>query len=230
MSKKLSADFYLNEQLDFDRELIKYRYETIKPYFKVGNALELGCGDGEMTRYLINDFLHLTTVDGSRELLDVIPEYTNHTKVHSYFETFEPNAKYETIILEHILEHVDDPVHIMCLAKEWLKDNGVMICGVPNANSIHRLAAVKMGLLKSPTELNARDHSLGHQRVYDFDSFERDIRSAQLNIIAKGGVFLKPLSNVQIEKDWTKEMMDGFHELGKDFPNIAAEIYCICNV
>ena len=55
--------------------------------------------------------------------------------------------------MEHILEHVDNPIDIMIRAKEWLSDNGVMILGVPNALSIHRLVAVKMGLLKAPNEL-----------------------------------------------------------------------------
>ena len=43
-----------------------------------------------------------------------------------------------------------------------------------------------------------------------------------------GGVFLKPLTNSQIEKWWTEEMMDAFYELGKEYPEIAAEIYAVC--
>lgn len=181
-----------------------------------------------MTQYLVNDFKTLTTVDGSKELLDTIPEYPNHTKVHSYFENYNPDKKFDTIILEHILEHVDNPVHIMELAKRWLKDDGVMVCGVPNANSIHRLVAVKMGLLNKATDLNSRDHALGHQRVYTLETFKKDIKKSGLKIISEGGVFLKPLSNSQIEEGWTNEMIEGFYELGKDFPELAAEIYCIC--
>jgi hypothetical protein len=43
-----------------------------------------------------------------------------------------------------------------------------------------------------------------------------------------GGVFLKPLSNGQIQDHWTTAMVEAFFELGKDFPEIAGEIYAIC--
>ena len=130
--------------------------------------------------------------------------------------------------MEHILEHVDNPIDIMIRAKEWLSDNGVMILGVPNALSIHRLVAVKMGLLKAPNELNERDYQLGHQRVYSMETFIKDIKEAGLTIIEKGGVFFKPLSNGQIETNWNDNMIEGFYELGKDFPENAAEIFVVC--
>ena len=91
--------------------------------------------------------------------------------------------------MEHILEHVDEPVNLIKKAKNWLVDDGVILIGVPNAFSIHRLAAVKMGLLKSPFELNERDFKLGHQRVYSLDALENDIYKANLKIIEKGGIF-----------------------------------------
>ena len=181
-----------------------------------------------MTQYLINDFEHLTSVDGSKQLLEMIPFYKNHTKIHSFFENYKPEKKFNTIVMEHILEHVDNPVEIMNLAKSWLAEDGVMLLGVPNALSIHRLAAVKMGLLKTPDELNERDYQLGHQRVYYMETFIKDIETAGLKIIKSGGVYFKPLSNGQIENNWNEEMIDGFYELGKDFPENCAEIYAIC--
>jgi 2-polyprenyl-3-methyl-5-hydroxy-6-metoxy-1,4-benzoquinol methylase len=223
-----SSDWYLKEQLDFDRKLIHYRHKTIKKFIQGPIGLELGPAEGEMTKYLINDFEYLTSVDGSLELLKKIPYYKKHKKVHSLFEDYKPEKKFNTIIMEHILEHVDDPVKIMKSASNWLADNGVIILGVPNAFSIHRLAAVKMGLLQSPFELNERDFKLGHQRVYSMNTLLDDIHKTDLKIIEKGGVFFKPLSNSQIEKNWSQEMMDGFYQLGYDFPENSAEIYVIC--
>ena len=96
-------DWYKDKQLDFDRELISYRYLSIKEYFKGPSCLELGPADGVQTQYLVNDFEHLTIVDGSKTLLDSIPNTSNLSKVHSLFEDYEPNAKFNTIILVTII-------------------------------------------------------------------------------------------------------------------------------
>lgn len=85
-----------------------------------------------------------------------------------------------------------------------------------------------MGLLKHPCELNARDLALGHRRVYTRATFIKDIEDAGLHVVESGGVFFKPLSNQQIQLQWTEEMTQGFYELGKDFPEYASEIYAIC--
>lgn len=224
------SDWYIQEQLDFDRRLIRYRYQTLKPHLRGPRGLELGPAEGEMTQYLVNDFESLTIVDGSRELLAQIPERDNLSKVWSLFEDYQPERRVDTIIMEHILEHVDEPVALLSRAKYWLEPGGKLLLGVPNGHSIHRLAAVKMGLLSHPCELNQRDHSLGHRRVYTPESFRLDIENAGAQVEKMGGVFFKPLSNGQIEKHWTEEMIQGFFELGLDFPEFAAEIYAVCSV
>jgi 2-polyprenyl-3-methyl-5-hydroxy-6-metoxy-1,4-benzoquinol methylase len=222
------SDWYLKEQLDFDKRLIRLRYQTLKPYLKGPNGLELGPAEGEMTQFLVNDFEELTVVEGSGELLLQIPTRPNLRKVHSLFEDFKPLQQYNTIIMEHILEHVDRPVALLIKVKEWLMPGGRILIGVPNGNSIHRLVAVKMGLLKQQCELNSRDHSLGHRRVYTPDTLRAELQEAGLHLVEMGGVFFKPVSNKQIQENWTEEMIQGFYQLGKDFPENAAEIYAVC--
>ena len=48
-----------------------------------------------------------------------------------------------------------------------------------------------------------------------------------LEIEAFGGYWLKPLSNGQIEQDWTPQMVEAFMKLGERYPDIAAEIYVV---
>lgn len=222
------SKWYIDEQLDFDKRMIRYRYETIRPKFIGDSCLELGPAEGEMTQFLLDDFKKLTVVEGSSKLLEKIPDAPKLVKVNSLFEDYRPSELFDTIILEHVLEHVDDPVSLLSIVKKWLSPNGRLFLGVPNANSIHRLAAVKMGLLSEPSQLNSRDISLGHRRVYTQASFIQDIEESGLCVIEKGGVYFKPLSNRQIEDNWNEEMIQGFFELGRDFPDFAAEIYAIC--
>lgn len=222
------SDWYLKEQLDFDKRLIRFRYQTLKPHMQGPDGLELGPAEGEMTQFLVDDFQRLTIVDGAADLLMQIPERIGLVKVHSLFENFLPQQQFNTIVLEHILEHVADPVDLLSRVRGWLAPGGRVLLGVPNGNSIHRLAAVKMGLLNHCCDLNSRDIALGHRRVYTQKTLVEDIERAGLVLREIGGVFFKPLSNQQIQDNWSEEMIQGFYELGKDFPENAAELYAVC--
>ena len=67
----------------------------------------------------------------------------------------------------------------------------------------------------------------GHRRVYDLNTLQEDFLNAGLKVICAGGYWLKPLSNSQIEKDWSKEMIEAFLKLGEKYPDIAGEIYVV---
>jgi 2-polyprenyl-3-methyl-5-hydroxy-6-metoxy-1,4-benzoquinol methylase len=222
------ADWYLNQQLDIDKQLIQFRYESQKPHLLGPKGLELGPAEGEMTKYLLQDFNELTIVDGAAELLAHIPDAPNLKKVHSLFEDFKPPELFNTVIMEHILEHVDNPSHILGLAKKWLAPGGRLLVGVPNGNSFHRLLGVQMGLLKNQCDLNERDHAVGHRRVYTQASLRKEIEGAGYEVIHMGGIFFKTLSNKQMQEQFSPELLRGFFELGKMFQENSSDIYAIC--
>ena len=224
------ASWYSTKQLDFDRRMIGFRHDKLRPHLVGPEGLELGPADGEMTRLLLPGFRRLTVVDAAADLLAKIPEHVNLIKVNSLFEDFDPHQSFNTVLMEHILEHVVDPGGLLRRAAVWLAPRGKLLVGVPNGSSVHRLAAVKMGLLSEPCELTPRDLALGHRRVYTPETFRTEIERAGLRIVEFGGVFFKPLSNQQMQDHWTEEMIRGFYELGKDFPQLAAELYAVCVV
>lgn len=221
------AGFYDHQQLGFDLRLVLMGYQQFKPFFKGNLGLELGPATGYMTNLLHEDFENLVIVEGSESLLKQVPEYTNVTKIHSLFETYSPNLKFDTIILNHVLEHIENPTDLLKRIFNWMKDDGVAIVGVPNAKSFHRLAAVKMGLLKSEYELNERDNKLGHYRVYDFIQLREHVRKAGFKISYEGGVFLKFLSNDQIEKCLNDKIIDAYFCMGNEFKENSAEIFVV---
>lgn len=223
-----SASFY-EQYLNTDFKQSEFVYRSIKPYFKGQLALELGPASGYMTKALVNDFKQLHLVEGSQYLIDQIPDYANVTKHCSMFEDFDTDLRFDTIIMSHVLEHIEQPVPVLQKIMTWLVSDGIFIVSVPNARSIHRMVAVKMGLLKTEYTLNERDHSLGHYRVYDTATLVADIQHAGFKVLHTGGSFLKPLSNGQIEQYWTPEMVEGFFEVGKNFPENCAEIFVVCS-
>lgn len=223
-----ASSWYLEKQLEIDRRLIRFRYQTLKPHLRGPEGLELGPAEGVMTQLLLRDFDRLTVVDGSAALLSHVPDAPNLVKVHTLFEEFHPDREFDTIIADHVLEHVEQPVSMLRRMHSWLAHHGRIVVGVPNAHSIHRLVAVKMGLLKHPCELNARDAATGHRRVYTPAALQQDLAAGGFRIIEMGGVFFKPVTYAQIQDHWTEEMIQGFFELGKDFPEHAADLYAVC--
>lgn len=216
----------------FQGKLTYYSAMTLSQFFCGTKVLELGCADGFMTSILCSHFDSVVSIDASAKYVrQAQGKLGNKARFYvTLFEDFEIEERFDTIICAHVLEHVANPVLILQKTRNWLNKDGRILIAVPNANSIHRKAGVYMGLLKKCDELNELDKKLGHRRIYSMDMLKKDILSAGLRIEKTGGIFFKPLSNKQIEEHWTEEMMDAFYELGKDFPENAAEIYAVCRL
>lgn len=205
-----------------------YCGEIFRRYMRQGSVLELGPAQGVMTRLLYPYYNDYTVVDGSRLWIQELKEkYPDINCNNCYFEEFQPTRKYDNIVLGHVLEHVEDPVKILQLCKTWLNSEGVLLSAVPNSHSLHRQAAVKMGLLQSEDQLNDTDRSLGHKRVYNLNMLCDHFEKAGLFVLKTGGYWLKPISNAQINETWNENMIDAFLQLGESYPDISAEIYII---
>jgi 2-polyprenyl-3-methyl-5-hydroxy-6-metoxy-1,4-benzoquinol methylase len=206
----------------------RYTARVFERFWHGPRCLEMGPAEGVMTEILAEVFPDLTLVEGAEEFCrDLAVRYPKARIVNSLFEEFEPEGAFDTIVLGHVLEHVDNPGEILRRAGKWLAPDGVICAAVPNSRSIHRQAAVLMGLLPSEDSLNETDLHHGHRRVYNPESFRSDFSSAGLRIEYFGGYWLKPLSNAQIEAAWTSEMVDAFMQLGERYPDIAAEIVVV---
>ena len=174
--------------------------------------------------------MDLTICEGSKEFcIDLQKRYPKANVNHSLFEEFKPTKKFDNIVLGHVLEHVEDPKRLLSSVKSWLAPGGRVLCAVPNSRSLHRQAAVVMGLLGFEEELNDADRHHGHRRVYNPESFRREFSNVGLKIDFFGGYWLKPLSNSQLEKNWTPEMVEAFMKLGERYPDIAAEMVIVAN-
>jgi 2-polyprenyl-3-methyl-5-hydroxy-6-metoxy-1,4-benzoquinol methylase len=209
----------------------RYSAEVFRRYWRGTRCLELGPAEGVMTEALAAAFPSLTLVDGAeRFCADLRARYPAATVACSIFEEFEPAHQFDTIVLGHVLEHVQDPRLILARVRGWLAPAGVVCAAVPNARSLHRQAAVLMGLLATEHSLNESDLHHGHRRVYDPDTLRADFVAAGLAIQHFGGYWIKPLSNAQIEASWTPEMLEAFMRLGERYPDIAGENYVIAGV
>jgi trans-aconitate methyltransferase len=213
---------------DFDSHLIRYNYREMRAYLRGPAVLELGCASGVMTRLLAPDFPTLHVVDGSaqylREVAETVPDTVRFH--HSLFEDFACPRKFDDLVMARALEHLDDPIGLLRIMREWTTPEGRIHIVVPNAGSLHRLIGVHMGMLEMPNSFSDRDRKYGHRRVYDMDLLRSHLTQAGWQVEQIRGCFLKPLSNAQMST-FSPELLAAFYEVGKEMPRYCAELYAV---
>ncbi len=210
---------------------VRYSAVVLSRFWHGERCLELGPAEGEMTEALANAFPTLTLVEGAEAFCQSLRgRFPAANIVHSLFEEFETDEQFDVIVIGHVLEHVESPPVILRRLRKYLAPGGVICSVVPNARSIHRQAAVIMGLLANEHSLNETDRHHGHRRVYDPESLRAEFLSAGLKIRFFGGYWVKPLSNAQIDATWTSEMINAFMQLGERYPDVAAEICVVAGL
>ncbi len=211
--------------------MIKYSFKIFSRYIQGDSILEMGPAEGVMTELLNTLDKKLTIIEGAKIFCESLQKrFPDAEVVNSLFEEYQPTQKFENIVLGHVLEHVNDPTDILRRASAWLTPTGRILAAVPNSRSLHRQAAVIMGLLPFEESLNEMDIHHGHRQVFNPETYRRAFLEAGLKIEVFGGYWLKPVSNRQIEQNWTDEMLQAFMQLGERYPDIAGEIYVIAHI
>lgn len=244
MNKRdLNNEFADNTQRNYIYSIDRIIHRFIMRKFAVtgmpGNALEMGCFEGDFTELLLEYFSELTVVEGSSQLADKtrdrFDQQADQVKiVHSMFENYTPDAGFDNIFLVHGLEHLDDPVGALKRASSWLNPDGKLFVACPNANAPSRQIAVQMGLISHNSAVTEGERLHGHRCTYSLDTLERDVRAAGLNVISKGGVFFKGLANFQLDKALEagvidEQYLEGCYQLGDIYPNLCSSIFTICS-
>jgi 2-polyprenyl-3-methyl-5-hydroxy-6-metoxy-1,4-benzoquinol methylase len=195
------------------------------------NVLDLGCADGLLTARLADKHQRVVAVDASAIRVERTRKATAGRNVEvrqSYFEDFSPAAgeRFDAVVLGCIIEHLDDPVALLSRCRDWLGDGGRVIAVVPNGRSVHRRAGVHMGLLPTLDALGEADDALDHKRVYTLDRLRDEFEAAGLRVEKTGGVLFKPLPNRKMA-ELSPELVDAYEALGRELPDLAAEIFAV---
>jgi len=212
---------------------------TFAPYLQsTMRGLQLGYAEGVDTALFAPLLQHLDVVEGNRVFFDAgcVDALTNVKMHHDLFETFLPKAEkaYDAVFAVYVLEHVEDPVHLLQLARAALVEKGLLFIVVPNAYALSRQLALHIGILPSLTDLTPRDIEHGHRRVYDRSALINDIGSAGLYIVAQGGVMLKILADFQLDQLLRlgilgEAQIDGLYALGHEYPELCGSLFAVCS-
>jgi len=222
---------------DFDFDVMHpFMLRSFQPFFRTGNCLELGSFKGSFTRLLLPHFEDLTCVEASDEAIESARNQLGDrvTFVNARFESARLPAKYDNVVLTHVLEHLDDPVAILArINGEWLSPDGRLFLVCPNANAPSRQIAVAMGLISHNAAVTPEEATHGHRITYSMDTLEHDAAAAGLRVVHRSGIFFKALANFQWDKLLktdivSKGYLEGCYKLGQRYPDLCASIFLVC--
>jgi 2-polyprenyl-3-methyl-5-hydroxy-6-metoxy-1,4-benzoquinol methylase len=185
------AENYDNLHVRWKRLELLVRENEFKHFLTHTNGkssvLEIGLGDGAFTKHLADNFKNVVAVDGSLVTLNNVREmlksYNNIYYICSYVENLKIDQKIDNIIMSHLLEHIEKPIETLKYLLNIINNKTVIYISVPNALSLHRQVAVKMGLLDRIDELNDTDIKLGHRRVYTPFLLKKHLKTAGFDSI-----------------------------------------------
>jgi 2-polyprenyl-3-methyl-5-hydroxy-6-metoxy-1,4-benzoquinol methylase len=132
-------------------------------------VLEIGCGTGNLTRYLLEKANHVTAIDIDDRYIGLLSRTVrasgNRTlivKKQNFLTDLTGLSAYDTVVLINVLEHLDDPVEALRRIYGILNPGGRVVVLVP-----------ALQWLFSPFDL-----LIGHRRRYT-----RSMLAAQLKTV-----------------------------------------------
>ena len=214
--------YYLNDAVD-DIDLEEGQQTAALPLVldALGPArrvLEMGYGTGLVTGALLERGVDVEVIEGSPVLaLEALRRHPDLCIHRCMFEDYDRAGIYDGVLALHVLEHVADPVALLTRMRSWLEPGGTLVVVVPNAESVHRNLAVKMGLQPTLDTLSDRDRLVGHRRVYTFDTLGMDLQSAGFIVGQHFGYFLKVVPNSMM-LDWDPALLAALNAISAELP------------
>lgn len=129
-----------------------------------------------------------------------------------------------------VLQSVSDPADWLRSVRATMRSGDALLLAVANAYSIHRRLARVMGLIDDEHELSERDRAAFHHHVFAAGDLRDLVGAAGFALADSGGYFLKPFTHGQMDRIrdvLTPELLSGLFTLGRELPELAAEIYVL---
>jgi len=140
------------------------------------------------------------------------------------------HENFDVILVSGLLHEVLDPAAVLQSIRSLCTPSTVVHVNVPNANSLHRLLAVEMGLIESASEISNRQRALQQQRTFCLADLISLCEQAGFRATEHGSYFIKPFTHSQMAELETigmldARMLDGLFRLERHLPGLGSEIY-----
>ncbi len=111
---------------------------ALNKYQPSGSVLEAGCSSGILLSLLKKKGFDVTGIEPNKEAFKSAQKKLGKFIFNGTLPKFVRyyNKKFDCIIYNHVLEHVEDVNKELSLVKKMIKPNGILIVGVPNTDNI----------------------------------------------------------------------------------------------
>jgi len=117
------------KRLDQEKQRLRF-FRSLK---KKGKVLDIGCGRGYFLLACRNKGYQVEGVDLSADVAAYVRRELNiPVHVGETNDVRIPDGSFDVITMWHALEHTTDPNINLQKARQWLKDDGILVVDVPN--------------------------------------------------------------------------------------------------
>ena len=152
------------EQLDQMAEQLDWRIDIVRKYKKNGKLLEIGPSFGAFAHKAQKSGFQVNVIEMDEHCCQFINSHTQVKAIHSNDVVSAmqiDQARYDSIVLWHNLEHLVDPWAVLEQAASQLNVNGILVVSTPNPYSIQfRLFKKYWMHLDAPRHLALVPHEL----------------------------------------------------------------------
>lgn len=133
------GDYHRDETYDLEESLFRNiflkRVNIINKFIKQGSVLEIGCSTGIMLQLFKDRGFSVTGIELSKPAAKVA-ENRGIFVINKPFEKINFKNKFDLIVLNHTLEHLDKPKEILKRCKTLLKPKGLIYIDLPNFDAL----------------------------------------------------------------------------------------------
>lgn len=209
---------YVDKLILNDR--INFIISEINPDYSV---LDLGCGNGHITKSISSYVKKIIGVDFSKESIKLANQKKagkNIEYIISSIDELPFKNNFDTVILCEVIEHVENPNYLVKKIKQYLVNNGKFIITTPNRKRIFNRLRVFFNKEESLV-------SESHVKEFSYGELKELLEKNGFEIISYKGSILGPTTYLE-KKKIPKFIIKILHNLGKIFPSFATYIFVSC--
>ncbi len=109
-----------------------WQIDVLVPYREGGSILDVGCGNGQHTGWMVNQGWDVYGVDLSPLACKQAQKAGLNTFCGELAGASYPSDYFDVVVVNHVLEHVCDPAGLLRECRRVLKPGGLIIVDVPN--------------------------------------------------------------------------------------------------